>query len=217
MFALPYALIYLGETRVHRGLAAVLFALQPIFAVVFAHFMLARERFRPAQLLGMLLGLSGVALVCLYSVHGRSEWLGAAAVLASGVIQGFTAVYFKKHHEDLPTFSTAGFGSLFAAILLAVPALLLEPHPVKQWDFKGVFSLLYLAAFGSALAFVMVFRLFRVWEATKTSTISLVTPPLALFWGWLILKEPLGWNYVAGSALVIVGIWQANRVPPRSA
>src|SRR5262249_13081548 len=82
VFAVPYALIYWGEGRLPSGLTAVLFATQPMFAVVFAHYLLEEEKFRWAQMAGILVALGGVALVCLSGMHGRAEWLGAVAVLA---------------------------------------------------------------------------------------------------------------------------------------
>jgi drug/metabolite transporter (DMT)-like permease len=211
MMALPYGLIYWGETRLPSGLTAVLFALQPIFAVVFAHFFLARERFRPAQLGGILLALLGILAVCRSQLHGRAELGGALAILISATGQGFMAVYQKKRGHHGGQFAQLGWANLIGGGLL-LPALLLEAHPVRALTAQGVGSLLYLAVFGSAVAFVLVFQLFRNWEATKTSTISLVTPALALLWGWMFRHEPLGADYVLGASLIVLGTWQANRV-----
>lgn len=212
MLALPYSFIYLGEGQLPSGLTAVLFALQPIFAVAFAHFLLAKERFRPAQLLGILLGIGGVGLVCRSQLHGHAELGGALAVLGAACVQGYMAVFIKKQGQHGPRYTGLAWAHLFAGAMVMVPALLLEPRPVRALSVGGVISLLYLAVFGSAVAFVLIFRLFRHWEATKTSTVSLVTPPLALLWGWLFLHEPLGTDYVLGALLVALGVWQANRV-----
>ncbi len=214
--ALPYACIYLGESRLPSGLTAVLFSLQPLFAVGFAHFLLARERFRPAQLVGMLLGVGGVVLVCRSQLHGHAALSGALAIVGAAFVQGYMAVFIKKLGRHGPQFTGLGWAHLFAGAMMMLPALLLERHPVRAITPGGIFSLLYLAVFGSAVAFVLVFRLFRHWEATKASTISLVTPPLALFWGWLYLHEPLGADYLLGALLVVLGVWQANRVKASS-
>lgn len=215
MMMLPYALIYFGETRLPSGLTAVLFALQPIFAMVFAHFLLSRERFRLGQLAGMTLALSGVIVVCLTTLRGVTEWSGALAVLLSAVIQGYMVVFAKRNTHRKEHYMPLAWANLVGGSVLAVAALLTEHHPILKLDLRGVGSLMYLAVFGSAVAFVLVFRLFRVWEATKTATISLVTPPLAMVWGWLILHERLDWNFALGSALVVLGIWQVSRVPAR--
>jgi len=214
MFSLPYSLVYLGESRLSSGLTAVLFAMQPLWAVVFAHFLLTHERFRAAQMGGMLLGLGGVAVVCLEGIRGRAEWHGAAAILSAALCQGFMAVWVKRSAAHRPPFATLAWSNLFAGLALS-PALLLEPHAVGPVDARGWVSLAFLSIFGSAVAFVLVFRLYRVWEATKTSTISLITPPLALLWGSLFLHEPLGAGYVAGVALVLAGVAAAAVVKPK--
>ena len=217
MMMIPYSLIYFGESRLPSGLTAVLFAMQPIFAMVFAHFLLSRERFRPAQLLGMLLALGGVILVCLSTLRGATEWSGAAAVLVSAVIQGYMAVFAKRNSSRKEHYMPLAWANVIGGGTLAVAALITEPRPILNLKPLGVGSLIYLAVLGSAVAFVLVFRLFRAWEATKTSTISLVTPPLAIVWGWLFLHEHLDWNFALGSALVVLGIWQVSRVPARAA
>lgn len=211
MCALPYFLVYWGEAKLPSGLTAVLFAVHVVTVPVLAHFLLTHEKFRPAQVAGILLGFAGVVIVCFSRLHGTADWMGAAAVLAAAVTQAYMAVFSKKRLEKKPPLTMLAWANLFGGLMLVPFALLLEPHPIRRMDPMGLVAILYLSWFGTVIAFVLVFRLFHNWGATRTSTISLVTPPLALLWGWLFLHEQLGLSFLVGGALVSVGVWQANR------
>jgi drug/metabolite transporter (DMT)-like permease len=214
MFAVPYFLVYWGEGRLPSGLTAVLFATNTVAVPVLAHFLLTHERFRTAQMVGILMGFAGVVVVCFSRLHGAADWLGGAAILGAALTQAYMSVFTRRRLEHHPPLTMLAWGNLFGGLMLVPFALLLEPHPIRRLDAMGVVALVYLAVFGTVIAFSCLFRLFKAWGATRPSTIALVTPPLALLWGWLFLHEPLDASFVLGGALVLVGVRLAVRPAP---
>jgi drug/metabolite transporter (DMT)-like permease len=75
-----------------------------------------------------------------------------------------------------------------------------------HWSPLAPGSLLYLALFGSTLAFIMLYWLIKRLEATKVMLISLITPGLAVTIGLLMLNEKLTWRLAAGGAAILVGV-----------
>jgi drug/metabolite transporter (DMT)-like permease len=70
----------------------------------------------------------------------------------------------------------------------------------------GIFSIIYLAVLGTAIAFVLYFWLLKTTSAVLMSLITFITPPLALLWGWLILGEVITLHLVLGMLVIFSGI-----------
>ena len=118
----------------------------------------------------------------------------------------------------------AVFQVSFAAIIVSVFALLFEHPWTATPDAEAIFSILWLGIFGSGLAYLLVFRLFSNWGATRTTLIAYVIPPVGIVLGFLVLNEPIDARIMFGTALVVAGVGLVNskfgrrrlfgRVPP---
>ena len=75
-----------------------------------------------------------------------------------------------------------------------------------RWTPLAIASLLYLAVVGSAIAFLLFYWLVRNMDVTKTMLIPLVTPPIAVLLGCLVLNERLTWRTAAGALGIMSGI-----------
>jgi drug/metabolite transporter (DMT)-like permease len=74
-------------------------------------------------------------------------------------------------------------------------------------------NLLALGLLGSALAYVLFFRLVADIGATRTQTVSLLIPIFGVLWGYLFLDETLTWRVLASGALIVVGTLLVLREP----
>jgi drug/metabolite transporter (DMT)-like permease len=99
---------------------------------------------------------------------------------------------------------------LGAALLLA-GGLLFERDQQLAFTPQAVFSIVYLALFGTVLTFGLYLWLLRYAPAYRLSLIAYVTPVIALTLGWLLADEPLELGTLAGSALVLFGVALAVR------
>ncbi len=207
-FAVNYGLIFWGEARISSGLAAVLQAMIPAFAMFFAHWLLPGEPITPRKLGGVALGLAGTALIFSnqLSFAGGAALAGSAALFCSTLTASFSGVLVKKHFQHLaPEVLAASQTS--CGILLLLAGWLIEGSPLNiQWTRAALGSLLYLSLIGSAFAFLLFYWLVQQMDITKVMLISLVTPVLALLLGWATLHEELSWRVLAGSAAIIAGV-----------
>jgi drug/metabolite transporter (DMT)-like permease len=84
-----------------------------------------------------------------------------------------------------------------------------------HWTKTAVFCLFYLAVPGSALTFLLLYWLLPRMSVTNLQTISLITPPGAVAFGWLLGGETFPRWSLVGGALVLAGVWMIFRkVPP---
>jgi len=102
----------------------------------------------------------------------------------------------------------AAWQMIFGLIPLIVAGLLLDGNPAHfHWTGRAIACLLYLAIPGSALAFLLLYWLMPRMSVTNLQTISFITPPGAVLFGWLLGGESFSLWSLMGGALILVGVW----------
>lgn len=201
-----------AETRVPSGLTALLAATTPLWTVVLESAHDGWRRPSGRTITGVLLGLTGVAiLVAPGEVIGgeHADLLGALAITVASV--GWAAGSVASHrlhlHPD-PALGTA-MKMLAGGVLLTVagiaagegPRLLessITPRVIAAW--------VYLVVFGSLLGFSAFNYLLRVTSPAKVSTSGYVNPLVAVVLGWLLLSEPVSERTLLAAAVIVGGV-----------
>lgn len=208
--ALPFMLITLGELEVPSGLTAVLISPASIFVAMFAPFLDASERAGRLQLLGMLIGLAGVALVVgVESIHSTGEFLGAMAMIGAAVCYALSSFVVKGRYGRLTSMQTS-FVSISGAAVLTFP-IALATLPGEVPGLRAVAAVVVLGAVGTALAFVIFYKLINEAGAGKAALVSYLAPGVALLYGALLLDEAITMAAVAGLVLILGGVALASR------
>ena len=210
MFCLNYALLFWAELYVSSGLSAVLQGTIPIFGMVFAHFIIPSEALRGARIAGALVALAGVAVICsrLLDFGGVLAFWGGVAIVLGAAGAALSNVYLKAHAIRLAPAMIAAWQMIFGLVPLIVAGLWLEGSPLRfHWTGRATFCLFYLAIPGSALAFLLLYWLLPRMSVTNLQTISFITPPGAVLFGWLLGGESFSLWSLMGGALVLIGVW----------
>ncbi len=210
MFCVNYALLFWAELYVSSGLSAVLQATIPIFGMVFAHFIIPSEPLRGARIAGALVALGGVAVICsrLLDFGGLLAFWGGVAIVFGAASAAFSNVVLKARAIRLAPAMLAAWQMIFGLVPLIVAGFLLDGNPLRfHWTGRAIFCLLYLAIPGSALAFLLLYWLMPRMSVTNLQTISFITPPGAVLFGWLLGGESFSLWSLMGGALVLVGVW----------
>ena len=222
---IPFLLITWAEQSVDSSLAAILTSPVPLFAIILSALFLADEPIRVNGVAGLIVGFIGVIIITSPGLtSGNSSITGELALLGAAFSYAVGAVYSRRNVRGLPPMIPAVFQVSFAAIIVSVCALLFEHPWTATPDAEAVFSILWLGIFGSGLAYLLVFRLFQHWGATRTTLIAYVIPPVGIVLGVLVLNEPIDARIVLGTGLVVAGVGLVNsrfgrrrlfgRVPP---
>ncbi len=221
-FSLNYGLVFWGEQYISSGLAALLQATIPAFGLVFAHFYLPDEPLTPAKIFGVVMGVTGVAVIFSnqLSVAGPRALAGCGALVLSSVCVAYANVLVKSRGKNLDPAILAGGQMLFGLIPLLLVGIPLEGNPLHfHWTRMAFLALFYLSIVGSVVAFLLYYWLVQHMDVTKTMLIALVTPVIALTLGVLVLHEELNWRTFAGGAMIIsgIGLIVAKKVAKRDA
>ncbi len=210
MFCVNYALLFWAELYVSSGLSAVLQATIPIFGMVFAHFIIPSEPLRGARISGALVATGGVALICsrLLDFGGLLAFWGGVAIVFGAAGAAFSNVLLKARAIHLAPAMIAAWQMIFGLVPLVVAGFLLEGNPLHfHWTPRALFCLFYLAIPGSALAFLLLYWLLPRMSVTNLQTISFITPPGAVAFGWLLGGESFSLWSLVGGALILAGVW----------
>jgi drug/metabolite transporter (DMT)-like permease len=208
--ALPFTLITLGELEVPSGLTAVLISPASLFVALFAPWIDPSERIDRRQGIGMAMGLGGVALVVgLESVHSLGELLGALAMIGAAASYGLSSFVVKRRYGHLAAMQTS-LVSIAVAAVLTLP-LALATLPAAMPGLRALLSVLVLGAVGTALAFVIFYKLINEVGAGRASLVSYLAPGVALFYGALLLDEAITVAAIAGLVLILAGVALASR------
>jgi len=208
-FAVNYGLVFWGQRHIASGLAAVLQAMIPAFAMFFAHYWLPGEPITKRKLAGVALGLFGTGVIFYHqlTLASSAALAGSLAVLLSTITASSSGVLVKKYFPHLAPEVLAASQTSCGVLPLLLAGAVTEGNPLKlHWTVAAFGSLLYLAVIGSACAFLLFYWLVQQMEVTKVMLISLVTPVLALLLGHLTLHEQLNGRLGVGSAAIIAGV-----------
>jgi len=214
MFAINYALLFWAELYVSSGLSAVLQATIPIFGMVFAHYIIPSEPLRAARIAGAVLAIGGVAVICsrLLDFGGLLAFWGGVAIVFGAAGAAFSNVLLKARAIRLAPAMIAAWQMIFGLVPLVVVGFLLEGNPLHfHWTPRAAFCLFYLAIPGSAFAFLLLYWLLPRMSVTNLQTISFITPPGAVLFGWLLGGERFSLWSLAGGALVLAGVYMIFR------
>lgn len=207
---LPFSLLVWGMTELSSGLASILNATTPVFAILVAHFATSDERISTNKIVGVILGLVGVAvLIGVDAVSGVSQSLLAMlACLGASLSYGLAATYGRKFKAMQVKPVSVAFGQVTASSLLLLPVALVIDSPwilaipsLYTWS-----SLIALGVLSTALAYVLYFQILSRAGATNIALVTLLVPVSAIFLGWLILNETLELNHIVGMSLIALGL-----------
>ncbi|MGI9107758.1 MAG: DMT family transporter [Pyrinomonadaceae bacterium] len=209
-FTINYGLLFWGEQRTSSGLAAILQTIIPVFGLVIAHYHLPDERITMPKVCGIGLGVAGVALIFsdqFGTESGSSAVAGSAAIVTGAFGVAYSNVLVKARARHIEPAALAAGQMICGFVPLLLVGATLEGNPFRlRWTPLALVSLFYLAVVGSALAFLLFYWLVRHMDVTKTMLIPLVTPPIAVLLGWLVLHEGLTWRTATGAAAIMSGI-----------
>jgi drug/metabolite transporter (DMT)-like permease len=214
--ALPFMLITLGELEVPSGLTAVLISPAALFVALFAPWIDPSERIDRRQATGMVIGLAGVALVVgVESISTLWQFLGALAMVAAAASYALSGFVVKRSYRELSSIQTS-FVSISVAALMTLP-FAAASAPTELPGLRAIAAVVVLGAAGTALGFVIFYKLISEVGAGQASLVSYLAPGVALFYGALLLDEAITVAAIAGLALILGGVALASRPRRRQA
>src|SRR4051812_39258915 len=206
----PFLLITFGEHVVPTGLTAVLISPASLFVALLAPFIDASERIDRRQAFGMLMGLGGVALVVgVESIGTLGQFLGALAMVAAAFFYALSSFVVKGRFGHLAAMQTSWVSVTVAGIVVLPLAVVTTPGHTP--DLGSTAALGALGVIGTALGFIIFYKLINEVGAGRAALVSYLAPGVALFYGAIFRGEVITVAAVAGLVLILGGVAIASR------
>ena len=207
---IPQTLIVWGQTQIPSGLASILNATTPLFAVLVAHVFTSDERMTGKKLAGVVIGFMGVAIMvgpAALSGLGSNIWAQLAILLAS-VFYAISGVYGRRFKQMGVTPMMTATGQLTASTLMLTPLALAVDHSwtLTQPSFAAWSAIAGLAILSTALAYLIFFRILASSGATNLLLVTFLIPISAVLLGFLFLGEQLEARHLVGMACIGAGL-----------
>jgi drug/metabolite transporter (DMT)-like permease len=217
MLIIANGMTTVAEEHLSSSLASLISATSPLFIFIFSIFF-NLEKFSFRGIIGIMLGFSGILLIF---KDGLKDLLNLEYRM--GVIFMFFAIlgwaigniYSKKiNHESqnislnlFYQFSFAGIVQIFFGFLFS------NELNIEVWSLKSIIATVYLAVFGSLIAFYAFHYALKKISSTQISLLSYVNTIIAIFLGWLILDEKISAAFITATVLIICGVFITNYKP----
>lgn len=209
LFSMNYLLVYQAELFLSSGLVSIIFSLLIVFNVLFGALFL-RNPIRPRVILGAGFGIVGLVLVFWteFTEIGASRGLALGVGLAflggiSASLGNITSA--RNQRVGLPVIQTNAFGMAYGAAIMFILALMRGSEFMIESSPSYLISLIYLALFGSVIAFGAYLTLLGRIGADRAAYVSILFPIVALILSTLF--EGLDWNGIQllGVILILLG------------
>lgn len=206
--AIPFTLLFFGQTQMGAGLASILNATTPLWTVIIANIVTDDEKMTVPKIVGCLLGLAGMLLLIgpsAISGFGAPVWAQLAIILAA-ISYGFAVIYAKRFKGTPPVVTATG--QLTASSLIMLPVILLvdQPWTLEMPPVRILLVILSLAVLSTSIAYILYFRIVSSAGATNASLVTLLVPPSAILLGVIFLGERMTLVSLGGLALIALGL-----------
>jgi drug/metabolite transporter (DMT)-like permease len=204
----------IAEQSLPSGLTSIMSALSPVIIFI-GGILFGIEKPRLKGILGVLLGFLGVVFIFR---NGLEDILDpnykTGMLFLSIAILSWSAgtVYSKKHTHKSSNIALNLFYqfSISSLIQFVLAFIFSSNSDLSSWSVRSILATLYLAIFGSVLAFFAYHYALKRVTVVQVSILNYVNTIIAVFLGWLLLDEVITFDFIIATALIILGVFIIN-------
>ena len=206
----PFGLIVWAQGHVASGQAAILNATTPIFAAIMAHLMTHDEKMSAHRIVGILIGIAGVAVMMGEAVRQNegSEFAAQCALLGASLSYGFVAAYGRRFGSlgVSPLVTTTGQVTMASLFLIPLVLVIDRPWTLPPPSGETILAVVAIAVICTAFAYGLYFRILASAGATNLSLVTMLVPASAILLGILFLGERMQSHHIIGLGPIVGGL-----------
>ena len=209
---IPFFLVPWGQLQIDSSLAAILMAVNPLFALTLGHFFSDHESFTLRQLLAMLVGFSGILLVfgenAISSINGNI-W-AQLAVLGAGFCYTISGVIVSRVRGASADSVSASIFICSSVIVFPLWMILEQPWSL-HFETESLLALTHLGLVSTGMAFLMRYYIILRAGAVFLSYVAFIIPMFGIFFGILFLGETISVNTMGAVVLILSGVYLGRK------
>ena len=209
---IPFFLVPWGQLQIDSSLAAILMAVNPLFALTLGHFFSDHESFTLRQLLAMLVGFSGILLVfgenAISSINGNI-W-AQLAVIGAGLCYTISGVIVSRVRGASADSVSASIFICSSVIVFPLWMILEQPWSL-HFETESLLALTHLGLVSTGMAFLMRYYIILRAGAVFLSYVAFIIPMFGILFGILFLGETISVNTMGAVVLILSGVYLGRK------
>ena len=203
----PGVLFAFAQQYITSALAGIINATTPLMTLIFMLLIFREEKIKREQVYGLLIGALGVmTVVGVWKELGGNQLIGVIALLIAVSCYGASYPYSTRNVIPLRLKPEAlATGQLLMATMTLLPLFIFDGFSSDNYETKSIIAMLCLGIFGSGFAYIWNFSVTAAAGSAIGSTVTYITPVVAVIVGWLYLNEAIAWHEPVGALVVIIG------------
>lgn len=205
--SIPGILFAVAETEVTSILAGIINAVTPLMTLIAILIVYRQDKPKPSQLVGLILGFIGVSIVLgIWHGFGENPWWAIALLLLAVALYGISFPYTRRFLIPLQIKSEAIVATqLLLASVTLLPLYLYDGIAKDKYELGPVLAMFALGIFGSGFAYLWNFKVLHLAGPAIASSVTYLTPVVAVLVGMAFLSEKITWNEPVGALVVLLG------------
>lgn len=203
----PGVLFAFAQQYITSALAGIINATTPLMTLIFMLLIFREEKIKREQVYGLLIGALGVmTVVGVWKELGGNQLIGVIALLIAVSCYGASYPYSTRNVIPLGLKPEAlATGQLLMATMTLLPLFIFDGFSSNNYATQSIIAMLCLGIFGSGFAYIWNFSVTAAAGSAIGSTVTYITPVVAVIVGWLYLNEEIAWHEPVGALVVIIG------------
>ena len=203
----PGVLFAFAQQYITSALAGIINATTPLMTLIFMLLIFREEKIKREQVYGLLIGALGVMTVMgVWKELGGNQLIGVIALLIAVSCYGASYPYSTRNVIPLGLKPEAlATGQLLMATVTLLPLFIFDGFSSNNYESRSIIAMLCLGIFGSGFAYIWNFSVTAAAGSAIGSTVTYITPVVAVIVGWLYLNEEIAWHEPVGALVVIIG------------
>lgn len=203
----PGVLFAFAQQYITSALAGIINATTPLMTLIFMLLIFREEKIKREQVYGLLIGALGVMTVMgVWKELGGNQLIGIIALLVAVACYGASYPYSTRNVIPLGLKPEAlATGQLLMAAVTLLPLFIFDGFSSNNYESRSIIAMLCLGIFGSGFAYIWNFSVTAAAGSAIGSTVTYITPVVAVIVGWLYLNEEIVWHEPVGALVVIIG------------
>jgi drug/metabolite transporter (DMT)-like permease len=192
------------------GIGSLATSTNPLIIVLLSSWLMGRKPAK-AEIFSIIIGMAGIGLATYPLLKSsNTSILGVTVLMISMVAVSFASVYYARVKWTLPNLLINGWQVALGGIFLLPFTIAMSDFSTIQFDNRLIYSVLWLSLAVSVVGLICWFYLLKI-DTVKASLWLFLCPLFGFFYAWWLLDEPITIYTIAGTLLVVTGLYIGQR------
>ena len=213
-FSIQIGLMNIGFEHTSGSIGSILMATNPIFAALWAHFLVAGDRLTRQRIIGLLVAFLGAAVVILQSGHidgATAVGVGSGLVFVSAALLGGRLAYTGRLLQQMDEVRVVLWQMVISVPVFGVAAFMSENIVWERVGLAPIAGIVYQGLVVAGLGFLLLTYLMKRYSTSVITSFNFVSPISGVLLSVLLLGDKITLHVLAGVALVGTGLYLVAR------